>query len=141
MERKPHLSDQASGMVNNVVITGTGIISPIGYNSVEFTESLKSGKSGIDCWQSPAGSAAPVRIGAQIRDFSFDKLIKQSPLELANKARLCARRSPFSVQCSVLAVLEAWEQAELHTHPIADERKGDRCFREQSFPELCILTF
>ncbi|MEW9701798.1 beta-ketoacyl synthase N-terminal-like domain-containing protein [Paenibacillus sp. SI8] len=126
MERKLNLSDQASGMKHHVVITGTGIISPIGYSTEEFAESLKSGRCGIDFWQSPPGSAAPVKIGAQIRDFSFDQLIKQCafPAELANRARLSARRSPFSVQCSVLAVLEAWVQAELHTNPVADERKG-----------------
>ncbi|MBY9081318.1 polyketide beta-ketoacyl:ACP synthase [Paenibacillus sp. HN-1] len=126
MERMLELVDQTLEKNTNVVITGTGIISSIGYNTEEFTDSLKSGRSGIDFLQNPPENVAAVQIGAQIRDFSFDKLIKQCAFstELANRARLCARRSPFSVQCSVLAALEAWEKARLDTHPVADERKG-----------------
>jgi len=126
MKRNSNLAYHESDKSNSVVITGTGVISSIGCNTDEFAVSLNSGKCGINFLQSPPGYIPSVKIGAQIREFSFDRQIRESafPAELANRARLSARRSPFAVQCSVMAALEAWEEAELSARPVADEHKG-----------------
>ena len=36
-------------MKNRVVVTGMGVVSPIGDNIQDFWKALKSGKNGIDC--------------------------------------------------------------------------------------------
>ena len=52
-----------------VVVTGMGVISPVG-NSVEtFWDSLKSGKVGIDTIKWEYNEQPPVSVAAQVRDF------------------------------------------------------------------------
>ncbi len=112
---------------NDVVVTGTGILSSIGCNTEEFSQSLKLGKCGVDFLQDSYGNDIPVRIGAYIRDFNFVEFLKRCAFvkeELRNRASSCARRSPYPLQASVLAVLEAWGKAGLDVRPVSNEYKG-----------------
>ncbi|HEY3366504.1 MAG TPA: beta-ketoacyl synthase N-terminal-like domain-containing protein [Symbiobacteriaceae bacterium] len=114
-------------MNTRVVVTGVGVVSSVGTNADKFTQALRDGKSGIGFLQNAQNSAVPVRIGAEIRSFQFEALLQSLPSlppEVVAKARQCARRAPFSVQCSVLSALEAWARAELHDRRPVPERIG-----------------
>ena len=56
-------------MERRVVITGLGTISPVGNTVVDFWESLKNGKSGLNFIQGFDDVDLPVRIVAQVKDF------------------------------------------------------------------------
>src|SRR5690606_33248981 len=75
----------------DVVITGMGVISPIGLSVPELRESLLQNRSGIRLWQSPQSSRT-VAAGLIDRDFS-DQFSK---LELA-----------YMDRCSQVAMLAA----------------------------------
>ena len=53
-------------MNNRVVITGTGIISPIGNNTKHFWNSLKAGKNGVDLITHFDTTEYNVKIAAQV---------------------------------------------------------------------------
>lgn len=66
-----------------VVITGMGVISPIGIGVDKFWESLKAGQSGIDTITSFDASGFTTQIAGEVRDFNAEdhidkKLVKRS---------------------------------------------------------------
>jgi 3-oxoacyl-[acyl-carrier-protein] synthase II len=52
-----------------VVVTGVGVVSPIGIGHEKFWDSLVSNRTGIDFLQSIPADGLPSRFGAEIRDF------------------------------------------------------------------------
>src|SRR5262245_58186436 len=56
-----------------VVITGTGIVSPLGCGWEEFSANLRRGASGIGPVATLDLSASPVRLGAEVRDLRADE--------------------------------------------------------------------
>lgn len=111
---------------SGVAITGMGIVCSIGSNIREFEESLKNGKSGFDFSHSD-NIKAPLGMGAYIKGFNFISLterFRDEANELSAKAVQCARRSPFSVQVSTVAALEAWVSASLAEKSADSERIG-----------------
>ncbi|MFQ3574789.1 MAG: beta-ketoacyl synthase N-terminal-like domain-containing protein, partial [Thermodesulfovibrionales bacterium] len=56
-----------------VVITGYGMITPLGINAQETFQNCKEGKSGIDYIRSFDTSALPCKIGGEVRDDCIDK--------------------------------------------------------------------
>ena len=118
-------------MEKPVVITGMGLVGPIGQNINEFTSALKNGESGIGWLEKSSASSITVKIGAEIRDFSFKSgLLQYSPWDsqygegILQRAEQCAHRSPLTVQTSVLSALEAWQGARLHQGNISPYRFG-----------------
>jgi malonyl-ACP decarboxylase len=114
-------------MLKRVVVTGMGITSAIGLNIPDFSRSLWEGRSGIGFLSSLSASPGTVKIGAEIRDFSFAAALGQAPSSaesILQKAGRCAQRSPFTIQASVLAALEAWESAGLSSADIPPHRLG-----------------
>jgi malonyl-ACP decarboxylase len=110
-----------------VQITGMGIVSSIGHDIAAFARSLADGKSGIKRRDRQMASALPLDIGADIDGFSFQTMLQQIPDlpdTLTQTALHTARRSPFTVQTSVVSALQAWRQARLHTGEIPPERIG-----------------
>lgn len=60
-----------------VVVTGLGIVSPIGIGIDDFWNSLKSGVSGVRLLDQPvAYLPVPMRIGAEVRDFNASDYTK-----------------------------------------------------------------
>src|SRR5215471_2164432 len=53
----------------DVVITGLGVVSPIGIGTEAFTASLRAGRSGVRPISLFDASGFPVRIGAEVADF------------------------------------------------------------------------
>lgn len=99
--------------MSKVVVTGMGIVSPIGQNMAEFEASLRAGSSGIASFAQDSPGA--IAVGAKLENFNFEerlKGLKSFPPDLLKEARKCARRAPFSVQASTLSALQAWEQGQ-----------------------------
>lgn len=65
--------------MQRVVITGLGVVSPIGCGRDPFWSALMAGKSGVDVIRRFDVSAFPVRIGAEVKDLEVDKLIEMYP--------------------------------------------------------------
>lgn len=67
--------------MERVVVTGIGVISPVGKNQKEFWQAIKSGQSGIDYITSFDAEAFPTRIAGEIKqwraeDFFPEELIR-----------------------------------------------------------------
>ena len=61
---------------NEVVVTGSGVISPIGIGCEAFWESLCLQRSGVSEAKHFSGSAMPVKLVAQVADFDAKKYIR-----------------------------------------------------------------
>jgi len=109
------------------VITGMGIISAIGDNLTSFSNSLRLGTSGIKHVFPTSKPTLSVNIASTIQDFSFlEKLKKLNniPEEKLTKAKRLGQRAPFVIQTTILAALQAWEQAGLFEATTSPERIG-----------------
>lgn len=99
-----------------VAITGIGIISPFGQGIPAFSQALVNSKSQFVCSERFAELLFPV-IVAELHDFNFEQVLHSYPdlsdqlLTLAYKS---GRRAPLTLQASLIAALEAWQQARLH---------------------------
>jgi 3-oxoacyl-[acyl-carrier-protein] synthase II len=72
-------------MSRRVVITGLGVVSPVGKNVSSFWESLCAGKSGISRIQSFDASNYPTQIAGEIRDIDFSTVVE--PKEVSRTDR------------------------------------------------------
>lgn len=63
-----------------IVITGVGIVSPIGIGKTEFTKALKEGVSGVGLISSFDTSQYPVRIAAEVKNFVPEDYIDKKKL-------------------------------------------------------------
>lgn len=97
-----------------IVVTGMGVVSPIGSDLFEFTESLRRGVSGIRYLPSAFADGVDAKIGAILQDFSLDETLLQRygvPEILAHATLKCVNRMSLGIQASVAASLQAWLQA------------------------------
>lgn len=84
--------------MRRVVITGIGVVSPIGASTDGFWQKLLSGTCGIGPVQSFDTSAFPVHIGAEIPDFRpADHLVRQSPDSMGRGAQLAVAAARLAV--------------------------------------------
>ena len=84
-----------------VVITGMGVVSPVGSNLDEFWESLKTGKSGIAPIASFDTTEYKAKLAAEVKDFD--------PREYMEKADVL--RSDRFAQLGLAAAVQAVEQS------------------------------
>jgi len=97
-----------------VVITGIGVISPIGIGKKEFTESLRAGISGVDIITSFDVSEFDTKIAAEVKNFN--------PEEFIDKKKI--RRMDRFCQFAFAAAKMAIEDAELSLQNENLERIG-----------------
>jgi len=90
-------------MKNRVVITGVGLVTPIGIGKEEFWQSLIQGKSGIDKISYFDTSEYSTKIGGEIKNFDFMNFFP--PKE--------ARRMDKSTQFSIVSAMLALEDSKL----------------------------
>lgn len=95
-----------------VVVTGLGIISPLGNDKNIFWENLLKGKSGISFIEKFDVSEYPSKIAAQVRDFN--------PLDYLTHRE--ARRMDRFIQFACAAARQAIEDANL----VINERNAER---------------
>ena len=89
--------------MHRVVITGLGVISPIGMTKDEFWNSLVAGKCGIDHVTGIDVSQYPCRIAGEIPDFDPTAYIEKRE----------AKKLDRFTQLGVAAALSAWQDAGL----------------------------
>lgn len=88
-------------MTRRVVITGLGIISPVGKNPAEFFNNLMAGRSGIRRLHSDFIEQLSIRIGAPVED--FDPTAHFSKIQLSGIERF----SQFALVAAEQAVQDA----------------------------------
>lgn len=88
-------------MGRRVVITGYGVISPIGIGANDFWNSLASGKSGISRVSTFDTSQFSSQIGAEVKNFQPEKYIDK------RKIRKMDRFSQLAVAAAKLAIEDA----------------------------------
>jgi 3-oxoacyl-[acyl-carrier-protein] synthase II len=104
----------------NVVITGLGIVSPLGIGLDSFREGLRSGRSGIAPITLLPYSAAPGGIGAEVKELT-DETAKSKWLKSQRKNLKVMSRD---IQLGLLAAILGIEHAGLQTEELNHERFG-----------------
>ncbi|POZ56544.1 3-oxoacyl-acyl-carrier-protein synthase 2 [Lysinibacillus sphaericus] len=100
--------------MERVVITGMGVVSPIGNNLKTFWNNLINGESGISLIDTFDVTNHKAKIAGVIRDFDADKIFGKKE----------ARRLDRFSQFSLAAAEQAWTDSELDLKRIDGERLG-----------------
>ena len=98
-------------MTRRVVITGIGLVTPLGNDTPSTWEALCAGKSGVGPITRFDASRHDVRIAAEVKNFD--------PLTVIDR-KLARRTDQFS-HYAIAAALEALADAKLEIAPIADD--------------------
>ena len=98
-------------MGRRVVITGMGVVSPIGIGKKEFSEALKETKIGVDKITSFDPSSLPVQIAAEVKNFKAQDYIDR---------KLAKRLDRYS-QFALVAAKEAIEQSGIDFEKYAEK--------------------
>ncbi|MCL2484806.1 MAG: beta-ketoacyl-ACP synthase II [Endomicrobia bacterium] len=85
-------------MKKRIVITGIGVVTPIGIGNAEFTKSLKEGKSGISAIEHFDISDFSTKISGYIKDFNPEQFVDKK------KARRMARFTQVGMAAAKLAI-------------------------------------
>lgn len=97
--------------MRRVVVTGMGIVSPIGIGKKEVLESLKESKIASDIITSFDASTLPVKIAAEIRNFDPERSIDKK----------LARRTDRFVHFALVATKEALDQAKINLSDFSEK--------------------
>lgn len=101
-------------LTNRVVITGMGLISPLGNDIPTFWENLTAGKSGVDYVTQFDTTDYAVKIAAEVKDFD--------PLKYIDRKE--TRKMDRFVQFAVAASLNATKHASLEMEKVDPNRVG-----------------
>lgn len=93
-------------MNRRVVITGTGVISPIGNNTESFWTNLLNGECGIDTITSIPTDDLPVKIAGEVKDFN--------PADYGIEAPFARKQDKFTLY-AVAAAYQAMQESGLNT--------------------------
>lgn len=110
--------------INNVVVTGMGIVSSIGEGISEFQTSLLNGTSGLSSTKVTQFDATPLSVAAIIKEFSLTDSIGKLNLSESEEKRAIKllRRMPVAVQTTVISVLQAWKESGYSSEEMKDKR-------------------
>lgn len=97
--------------MKRVVITGLGVVSPLGNDVATMWNRLLKGESGIDTLTKIDIDAFPAKVGAEVKEWSIEHLVE--PKE--------ARKMDSFIQYSLLAADAAHKDSGLDVKAIADE--------------------
>ncbi|GHU20252.1 3-oxoacyl-[acyl-carrier-protein] synthase 2 [Betaproteobacteria bacterium] len=97
-----------------VVITGLGIVSPVGNTVEQAWQNILAGRSGIGPITCFDASSFPARIGGEIRDFDVTQYLPAKD----------ARRMDKFIHYGMAAGIQAVRDAGLEAHPADAERFG-----------------
>jgi len=65
--------------MKRVVVTGCGVVSPIGSGKNKFFNSLAQGKSGVDTITLFDATTFPVRIAGEVKDLDYGRVLETYP--------------------------------------------------------------
>lgn len=88
--------------VREVVVTGLGVVSPIGIGSEQFWAALDEGRSGIDALPEFAGKDLPYRFGGAVKNFDGKDYVQPR-----KTLKVMSREIQQAYGAAVLAVQEA----------------------------------
>ncbi len=99
-------------MSRRVVITGQGLVSPLGNSPSALWEALVAGKSGVGLLTTVPGQALPTRYGAEARDFTgaiedFGPLEKSFARNIKKSLKMMCREIQMGVAVAQLAMADA----------------------------------
>lgn len=121
-------SDMAIGQLpkRRVVITGVGVVSPLGNSTADVWDALANGRSAIDTIRSVPVDGLPIRIAAEARQFATDDIDSFGPLEKDRKKAIRKALKMMSRECQMgLAAGQlALGDARLDAQAVAPERIG-----------------
>lgn len=100
--------------LRRVVVTGTGVITPVGNTVDSFWKSLVDGRSGISAIETWDASDLPVHIGAEVKDFSPADYMPHK----------VSRRMDASAQYGLAAAMQAVREAKLEMDDDLSARTG-----------------
>lgn len=100
--------------MNRVVITGYGIVSPIGSDHDSFVEGLQQGRNGIGPITKFDASETGISVAGEVKDFPFDKYFVKKDAK---------RMETYSLY-AIHAALDAMEMANIKTEDVDAERFG-----------------
>ncbi|HUU34996.1 MAG TPA: beta-ketoacyl-[acyl-carrier-protein] synthase family protein [Vicinamibacterales bacterium] len=99
-----------------VVVTGMGVVTPIGDTVETFWTSLVNGRSGIGRWKRPIDERCCARIGGDLGDFDLaghlQRQARYAP-DLVKRCLASMRASPMVPKLVAAAALQAWHDAGL----------------------------
>jgi len=93
-----------SSLSHRAVLTGVGIVNPLGLNTAAFWDALQAGRSGIRLIEAFDASKLPTRIGAEVRGFDARNFIAKQDRKTL---RLMARGIQLAVAAAQLAMDDA----------------------------------
>jgi 3-oxoacyl-[acyl-carrier-protein] synthase II len=100
--------------LNRVVVTGMGVITPVGNSMEEFWDNLKNGVSGIDRVSRFDPSQFSTQIVGEVKGFDASKYMERKE----------ARRMDLVQQYAVAAAQQAFDQSGLASDSLDSERAG-----------------
>jgi 3-oxoacyl-[acyl-carrier-protein] synthase II len=103
-----------------VVITGIGVVSPVGIGVDRFWESLSAGRSGVRHGSFFPGFAAPGGVGAEVSDFTDESARKVYLKEQRKNLKAMCRE----IQLGVASALLALDDARVNLDEIDHDRLG-----------------
>ncbi len=106
-----------------VVITGFGLVSPLGNEPQAVWEQLSAGVSGIRPIESLPTQALPMRSGGEVKDFT-GSIDDYGPLD---KAMQRAIKKNMKVMCREIEMGVAAAQKALHHSGLSESRQAERC--------------
>ncbi len=84
--------------MRRVVVTGIGLVTPIGAGKDRFWEAVTSGRSGIEPVRSFDTSEFPVHLGAEVKDFDPGRYVRrQSPDALGRASQLAVAAASMAL--------------------------------------------
>jgi 3-oxoacyl-(acyl-carrier-protein) synthase len=112
---------------HRVVVTGMGVVTPIGETPAEFSASLRAGRSGITRWKQ-MDERTLSKIGGDMCDFNLGAHIERVgtryPPDLIKRARTVLRATPLTGRLAGAAALQAYVDAGLPGAGLDPERVG-----------------
>ncbi len=101
-------------MTKRIVVTGMGVVSPIGNNTNAFWSSLQEGRSGIGAITQFDTTEFPVKIAGEIKDLDFSTIVDVKE----------QRRTDRYILLALAAAEEAVKDAQLDLDTIDRDRVG-----------------
>ena len=98
-----------------VVVTGWGVVSPIGIGRTAYVESLRAGRSGVRALPHLQATEFPVPIGADVPDFDGKKFVQPR-----KSLKVMCREVQFGYSAAALAL----QDARIESGQIPSERLG-----------------
>jgi 3-oxoacyl-(acyl-carrier-protein) synthase len=99
-----------------IVVTGMGVVTPIGDTLDTFWASLVDGRSGIGRWKRPIDERCYARIGGDLSDFDLAAHLRRQTRYAPDLVKRCLalmRASPLVPKLVAAATLQAWQDAGL----------------------------